>query len=118
MIAMHVEWAFTVEPSDDDLKNGYDLHRHGELLMEALLELEDDTVFDSATSTDLAAGLLVIELDVQAPDEAAALEIASAAIRTAIHKSGAATPAWPTMEDLKPILEYRSRSVNIATECV
>jgi hypothetical protein len=66
--------------------------------MEELLDLRD--VEDSTLSATLAHGRFSIMLTVDAALPERAVAIGMAAIRTAFHAAGAATPYWPTFHDL------------------
>jgi hypothetical protein len=79
-----------------------ELHAHGALVMDELLDLEqcNDDITDSAVGTDAAASMITIDLlvlDVAEP--AAVLQRGLDIVRTAIHAAGGATPGWPVFSE-------------------
>lgn len=79
-----------------------DLHAHGELVMNKLLDLEqcNDDITDSAVSTDAAEKMITIDLLILGITEpAAALQRALDVVRTAINAAGGATPGWPVISE-------------------
>jgi hypothetical protein len=67
------------------------------LLDRVMAELERlHNVEDPDLTASLAKGEVSIMLTVEAPDSLAAAATALAAIRTAFHATGVATPEWPT----------------------
>jgi hypothetical protein len=66
-------------------------------VMEELVHLAkvDSRFSDPAIGADLGDGTVEFTLTVDA-DEGYAVPVALAAIRSAIHKAGVATPGWPT----------------------
>ncbi|MCW2495707.1 hypothetical protein [Jatrophihabitans sp.] len=60
-------------------------------LMEALLALEDDCIFDAGVGVELSTGTVEIEIAAKAKSWKAAVEKADSAIRTAIHAVGGNT---------------------------
>lgn len=67
-------------------------------LMEALLDLEevDEAIMDPDLAADLSTGRVDVQMTVEADDPAEAMVKALAALRTAIHAIGDATPGWET----------------------
>jgi len=88
------------------LIQGRNLHQVADGIMDhlvALSETDGSDVLDSAVDADGVAGSLTIEITVQAPDMGAAVNVAMAAIRTAIHATGGATDDWVTPEELRAL---------------
>jgi len=77
------------DPGDPD-----DLDRLLDRVMEELEKLHN--VEDPDLTASLAKGNVSIMLTVEAPDALTAVADAMAAIRTAFHATGVATPEWPT----------------------
>jgi hypothetical protein len=67
-------------------------------LMDALLRIEadDSAIEDPDLGADLGTGCVDVQMTVEAPDPAAAMVIALATLRTAIHASGGSDPVWET----------------------
>lgn len=67
-------------------------------LMEALLDLEaaGDGITDPDLAADLSTGCVDVQMTVDADDPASAMVKALAALRSAIHAIGDATPGWET----------------------
>ena len=96
MVAVHIGHIFTVCDRAGRRIPPDELHRQGERLMEALLDLEkcNDRIADPATSTDAANGTVTAELLVTADTEAAAFQESLTVVRTAIHAVNGATAGW------------------------
>jgi hypothetical protein len=75
-----------------------DLEHFLDRVMDELLLLYN--VEDSTLSATLAQGRFSIMLTIDAALPESAAAIGMAAIRTAFHAAGAATPYWPTFHDL------------------
>ncbi|GAA1782393.1 hypothetical protein [Streptomonospora arabica] len=72
-------------------------HRRASSLMDALMDLDacNDDIADPTVSSDAGESVMNVEVLVFTDDPIAALEKASAILRTALHAAGAATSAWP-----------------------
>lgn len=75
---------------------GVSLEQQVGAVMEHLIQLSgpDRDVDDPAVSLDLGANEVLVELVVRADDLDAATDLASVAIRTAVHAAGGGTPDW------------------------
>jgi hypothetical protein len=73
-------------------------HTRLDPLMEALLDLEevDTAITDPDLAADIGTGRVDVQMTVEADDPAEAMVKALAALRTAIHAIGDATPGWET----------------------
>ncbi len=78
--------------------NQENLEQFLDRVMEELLTL--DNVEDPTLTATLARGRFSIMLTVEADLPENAAVVGMAAIRTAFHAAGAATPNWPTFHDL------------------
>lgn len=98
-VALEIAWDFYLDPPYD---NPDDLHTLGESLMVELLKLEgcNEGVSDAGTATDAVRGVVSVELVVQGTGFEQTLQKTLDVVRTAIHAVGAATPDWPTAEEL------------------
>jgi hypothetical protein len=85
-------WQFIIVPD-----GVADVEAEAEAVMGSLVDLEqvDDRLSDSAVGVDLAAMTLDVELTVKGDGYQDCVQHALAAIRTAIHSAGGATPGWP-----------------------
>ncbi|MFD0775140.1 hypothetical protein ACFQZ2_14490 [Streptomonospora algeriensis] len=72
-------------------------HRRATGLMDALMDLDacNDDIADPTVSSDAGESVMNVEILVFTGEPIAALEKASAVLRTALHAAGAATAAWP-----------------------
>jgi len=88
---MKAAWQFIV-PDD-----ATDIETQAEAIMDSLVDLEqvDDRLSSAAVGLDLAAMTLDIEVTVTGNDYEECVNHALAAVRTAIHSAGGATPGWP-----------------------
>lgn len=68
-----------------------DLDAETDALMEALVDLEDDMLFDSAVGVELSTGTVEISIAAKGSSWNDAIEAAEAAIRAAIHAVGGST---------------------------
>jgi hypothetical protein len=86
------------------LIQGSNLHGVADAIMDHLVvlaEADGSQVLDSAVDADEVAGSLTIEVTVRAADMGSAVNVAMAAIRTAIHATGGSTEDWFTPEELR-----------------
>lgn len=92
-IEAQVRWTFHVEGPE----NAEELAESARLVMEALLELEacNDNLGDCGVAMDASAMTVDVELTVRCDSEPEVVEVAQAAVRTAIHAAGHGTPEWP-----------------------
>lgn len=88
------------------LIQGSNLHEVADAIMDHLVvlsEADGSDVLDSAVDADGVMGSLTIEVTVQAPDMGSAVNVAMAAIRTAIHATGGTTENWFTPEEMQAL---------------
>jgi len=85
-------WQFIIVPD-----GATDIETQAEAIMDSLVDLEhvDDRLSSSGVGLDLAAMTLDVEVTVRGDDYQDCVQHALAAIRTAIHSAGGATPGWP-----------------------
>jgi hypothetical protein len=110
--ALSLEFEFTVE----NVGTADQFHDHGERVMQELLKLEDcdPDVTDSSVGTDYSDQTVTISVLVFADDEVQGLGKALAVIRSAVHAAGAATPFWPTVNDLvETDVEYQPPQIQM-----
>lgn len=67
---------------------------HTDQVMDELLKLENENIFDADIAVMLSAGEVEISIVGVAVDFDAAAALADSAIRTAIHAADGATPEW------------------------
>lgn len=113
MVDLQLELAFAVRDRDGRMLPPEELHIQGELLMQALLELEriNDDVKDAATSSDSEAGRVTVELYVTAGSDADAVACAMNICRTAIHAIGGSTPTWPADSSAEARADFTPQNV-------
>ena len=75
--------------------SGESQEEHLDGVMEALIDMIDDRVFDPSISFDRSVSRTTIEVTVNAANIDDAAGIGTSAVRTAIHAAGGATPDWP-----------------------
>ncbi len=92
-MSIAVAWRFIIIPDGVT-----DVEAEAEAIMESLVDLEqvDLRLSDSAVGVDLASMTLDVELTVKGDDYQDCIQHAVAAIWTAIHSAGGATPGWTT----------------------
>jgi len=73
---------------------GEDLDGHTDQVMDELLALESDVISDADVSVALTDGIVEISIVASGEDFDAALDLADATIRTAIHAADGHTPQW------------------------
>lgn len=97
---MHAIWEFR---TDDSVSHEL-LVSQGKRLMEALLDLEDcndpGVISDTAVSVDAAEREIRVEFMISGDSMEDGMGRMLTVMRTALHKVGAATPGWPTPEDV------------------
>lgn len=113
MVGLQLVLAFAVRDRDGGMLPPEDLHTQGELLMGALLELEqcNKDMQDPATSSDAEDGRVTVELSVTAASDADALAGALNICRTAIHTIGGSTPHWPADSGTEPRADFTPQNV-------
>ena len=77
-----------------DAGSQLDLDAHTDLVMEALMDLENETVFDSDVSVNISTNTVWISIAASGDTFEEASACADACIRTAIHAAGGHTPSW------------------------
>lgn len=89
-------------------------HEDGQLLMDALLDLEkaNEDMLDCGTATNTGQNTLTAALTVRAADEPSALKLGLHIVRTAIHTIGKATPGWPKDSDISEEL-FREKETRL-----
>lgn len=106
---------FDVRDMQDKWLDTAELHAEGERLMDALLDLErvNEEVSFPSTASEADRGVIVAELNIDAPDPLAAITLFMTLVRTAIHAIGGSTPGWeaglPSI--IAPKVEYELRRV-------
>jgi len=97
MVDLQLVFMFSVRNHKGRMLPPEELHTQGELLMDALLDLEkcNEALRDPATSSDAETGGVTIDLSVTAATDAEAVASAMNICRTAIHAIGGSTPTWP-----------------------
>lgn len=98
-VDMFIHWTFVVEGRND-------LFGFADAVTAALLDQERCTpeVLDSAVSADRETRAVEIEVTVRAGSENEALAVGHAAVRSAIHAVGGATPDWPSHAEVMSLL--------------
>lgn len=91
MIAVHLTRTFHVHGCDD-------LESHVDDVMQALLNLESDTIRDADVSGSFTDAIVEISVLGLAEDFDAAAAIADSAIRSAIHAAEGSTPNWESLQ--------------------
>lgn len=87
------------------LADGHTVHERAEAVMAELVELsEDGSILDSAVSSDSERAIVDIEVTVNATDLDDGIARSMAAMRTAIHAVGDATPGWPSHKDVMEMI--------------
>lgn len=82
------------------------LDMHTDQVMDELVKLENEHVFDADIAVTLSAGEVEISIVGVAGDFDAAAALADSAIRTAIHAADGATPDWQPVGAESHKLEY------------
>ena len=87
------------------LCDGHTVHDRAEAVMAELVELsEAGSILDSSVSSDAQRAVVEIEVTVEADDLDDGIARAMAAMRTAIHAVGDATPGWPSHKDVMEMI--------------
>lgn len=73
---------------------GPDLDTQTDLVMDELVSLEEETVFDSDLSVDFAENTVQISIAARGDSFEEAMARADSCIRAAIHAAGGHTPRW------------------------
>ena len=90
------------------LIEGADVHDVADAIMEHLVLLSEaagSQVLDSAVDADSSDSTIAIEVTVSGDDLGAAVNVASGAMRTAIHATGGRTADWITAADLQSLVD-------------
>ncbi len=105
-VMVAVERSFLVPPG-----GGTSVHQRAEAVMAELVELSEiGTILDSTVSADAQRGEFTVEVTVAAEDLDDGIARAMAAMRTAIHAVGDATPGWPSHEDVMEMIAQTMRA--------
>ncbi|MEQ4303162.1 hypothetical protein ABNF97_17535 [Plantactinospora sp. B6F1] len=114
MMQVHIAHEFAVRLPDGSRLPTEELHREGERLMDALLDLEacNSDIGDVATSSEADRGAVVVELVIAADDEATAISKSMAVIRSAIHAIEGCTANWGQGPAARA--DYHSKGVQAA----
>lgn len=87
------------------------VHERAEAVMAELVDLsESGSILDSAVSSDAQGGVVTVEVTVAAEDLDDGIGRAMAAMRTAIHAVGDATPGWPLHKDVMELIAQTMRA--------
>lgn len=93
------------------LSSSVSVHDRAEAVMAHLVELSDaGTILDSAVSSDAQRAVVTIEVTVAAEDLDDGIAQSMAAMRTAIHAVGDATPGWPLHRDVLEMIAQTMRA--------
>ena len=95
---------------------GRDVHEVADAIMEHLVELSEadgSDVLDSAVDADGANGTLDVEVTVEANDLGGGVNIATAAMRTAIHATGGNTAQWITPAQLEALIDSVGNNLRV-----
>lgn len=76
------------------VRGAVDLDEHTDAVMDELMSLESDTLFDADVSAELATSTVEISVVAKSESFDEAASLADSAIRSAIHATGAHTPEW------------------------
>ncbi len=105
-VMVAVERSFLVRPPVST-----SIHERAEAVMAELVELSEvGTILDSAVSADAQRGIVTVEVTVAASDLDDGIARTMAAMRTAIHAVGDATPGWPSHEDVMEMIAQTMRA--------
>jgi hypothetical protein len=109
-VNMFIHWTFAV-------KGQGDLLTWADEVTAALLDQERcaPEVLDSAVSADRGAQTVEIEVTVRAGSEHEALAVGHAAVRSAIHAVGGATPDWPSHAKVMSLLPTGLHTARVAS---
>ncbi|GAA1580608.1 hypothetical protein [Actinoplanes couchii] len=113
MVELQLELSFAVGDRGGRPLPPERLHKVGEQLMAALLDLEacNDGLRDPATSSDADLSEVTIDLLVAAESDTEAVGAALNLCRTAIHAIGASTPHWPSDPAGSADTDFRPKNV-------
>jgi hypothetical protein len=115
MTSFQITHEFAVRTRNDEWLPAEGLHRQGERLMEALLDLEkcNADITDPSTASAADRGVVVAELLVQAATIGEAVAKFLTVVRTAIHAVGGATPDWDDVDVIEPSAEYEPLNMQV-----
>lgn len=95
-VIVQLSRSFKLRPVESEAFAAEKFSAHLDIVMDELLGLETDSLFDSDISAELTTGTMQITVSAKAVDFDQALSIADSAIRAAIHSAGGHTPNWQT----------------------